>query len=490
MFPNKNINKQWLWWLGLLALDLVSFVIFGGFLANWVAVIIVVLFAVVAWKNLAWAVVLLITELVVASQGYWFSITVGGTAVSLRLAIFLVIMAAFLAREVAARDFAWLKDKVVRWWLLAGLAIVWGAVWGWVNNDFADWFLDLNGYLYIFAFLPLYRYRHEWMPKLLSVWLPVVLYLSFKTIILFYLYSHFTPEALDPIYHWIRDTGWGEITYAGGNIFRIFSQSQIYLLIAAAFWAAGLLLYTDTKPLAYRFKAAHIGVALVVMAGLLISLSRSFWLGLVAGIVFAFVIGFWYKQTARQKLVNVCVLLVLLVASSGLVLAVSHFPLPKPLGDATGFLLERASVGTGEAAGASRLQLLGPLWQSVSKAWLLGSGFGSTVTYKTSDPRVVRGTAGASGIRTTYAFEWGYLDTWLKIGLIGLVLYLWWWLGLAYLAFKKIKRQPLAAAILVSVVAIAATNMTTPYLNHPLGIGALSVLLLFTHHEQIFEQPI
>ena len=210
----------------------------------------------------------------------------------------------------------------------------------------------------------------------------------------------------------------------------------------------------------------------------------------MAGIVFAFVIGFWYKQTARQKLVNVCVLLVLLVASSGLVLAVSHFPLPKPLGDATGFLLERASVGTGEAAGASRLQLLGPLWQSVSKAWLLGSGFGSTVTYKTSDPRVVRGTAGASGIRTTYAFEWGYLDTWLKIGLIGLVLYLWWWLGLAYLAFKKIKRQPLAAAILVSVVAIAATNMTTPYLNHPLGIGALSVLLLFTHHEQIFEQPI
>ena len=79
---------------------------------------------------------------------------------------------------------------------------------------------------------------------------------------------------------------------------------------------------------------------------------------------------------------------------------------------------------SGDAATNSRMQLWGPLTKAISGNILIGQGFGATVTYFTSDPRRVAQTAGGSGEYTTYAFEWGYLELWLKFGLVGLVVYL------------------------------------------------------------------
>lgn len=107
-----------------------------------------------------------------------------------------------------------------------------------------------------------------------------------------------------------------------------------------------------------------------------------------------------------------------------------------------------------------------------------GSGFGATVTYFSADPRLVRATAGGSGLTTTYSFEWGYLDLWLKFGLIGLVGFLgfmvvglWpallgWWRGQAWYG-----------ALGLAAVCLLIINITTPYLNHPLGLGALMLII-------------
>lgn len=479
-----TLNNSWLCWLGLLGLDLISFISYSALYSNWAAVLVVIAFTIVALRSFPAALVLMVVELVVGSQGYWFTFEFAETVISLRLAIFFVVMAVFLYQEVGRRDLTWLRAPIVKWWSLGVLAIVWGSVVGWLNNDFANWFLDLNGYLYIFIFLPLYRHRHEWIPKLLSVWLPVVLYLSFKTIMLFYLYSHFTPEALDPIYHWVRNTGWGEITYAGGNVFRIFSQSQIYLLIGATLFLSGLLFNDGAGPWYNKFRISNVMAAIIIVTALIISLSRSFWLGGMVAILFAlFLLILQYRNKVQQKLLNFSLVLLALLAASGLVFTVSGFPLPKPLAAETGFLLNRASVGAGDAAGASRLQLLHPLWGQVTNNWLIGTGFGTTVAYKTSDPRIVQGTAGGEAIYTTYAFEWGYLDIWLKLGLIGLLLYMWWWLRLSLWALSVAKFNKFLVFILAGVVSVATANMTTPYLNHPLGIGALTVLFLIIYSE-------
>ena len=51
----------------------------------------------------------------------------------------------------------------------------------------------------------------------------------------------------------------------------------------------------------------------------------------------------------------------------------------------------------------------------------MGRGFGATVTYQTRDPRILADNG--SGEYTTYAFEWGWLDIWLKLGIFGLAAY-------------------------------------------------------------------
>lgn len=115
------------------------------------------------------------------------------------------------------------------------------------------------------------------------------------------------------------------------------------------------------------------------------------------------------------------------------------------------------------------------LWHKIAEHPFAGSGFGATVTYLSADPRVVAQTG---GLYTTYAFEWGWMDLWIKFGVFGVLafLFLLWRVG------RRVSRSPLPEWIrltmLASLVALSATHFFTPYLNHPLGLFALIVLEL------------
>jgi len=128
-----------------------------------------------------------------------------------------------------------------------------------------------------------------------------------------------------------------------------------------------------------------------------------------------------------------------------------------------------------DAAVASRWSLLPVLMKTISREPLLGQGFGSTITYFSQDPRVLQNNPG--GEYTTYAFEWGYLSMWLKIGFIGLLVYLLFLLKLIKdslrLALKT--NNYLFFALPAGVLFLVFTNIFTPYLNHPLGIGFIII---------------
>jgi hypothetical protein len=103
----------------------------------------------------------------------------------------------------------------------------------------------------------------------------------------------------------------------------------------------------------------------------------------------------------------------------------------------------------------------------------LGSGFGATVTYVSRDPRVVQSTG---GVYTTYAFEWGWLEHWIKFGILGIPLLLFVLVRLArrILASQLPKEQK--QVLVLSLIALAAVHISTPYLNHPLGFAWLVAL--------------
>ncbi|MGC9048780.1 MAG: hypothetical protein ACP5IX_00970, partial [Patescibacteria group bacterium] len=148
------------------------------------------------------------------------------------------------------------------------------------------------------------------------------------------------------------------------------------------------------------------------------------------------------------------------------------------LTDFSSLISRRFELGT-EPAAVSRWQQLGPLWQAIKQRPLFGSGFGTIITYQSQDPRAI---AKYGGRYSTYAFEWGYLDIVLKIGFMGLAVYL----ILIYQIFREgIKLifnfqfsifnfwPALVFGLLLGLIALVAAHISSPYLNHPLGIGYL-----------------
>jgi O-antigen ligase len=214
------------------------------------------------------------------------------------------------------------------------------------------------------------------------------------------------------------------------------------------------------------------------------SLSRSFLVGFVAG---AFVLfGYWllggkeswrtWGVVARRKM---ALLGSFGVAAATLWVLVS-FPFPaRP--DLTNSPFYRGdNDDTRSLAVSSRWNMLDPMLDAIAEAPMLGEGFGKELTYISDDPRIKEMTGG-TGELTTYRFEWGFLDVWMKMGIFGLVAYVWI-LG-ALLAqggkniraqgmwsFSAVRERWLEIGLVSGVVMIYATHMFTPYLNHPIGL--------------------
>ncbi len=467
-------------WLvaGFAALDLLSwfgwrFPLFGSLLA----VALTLAWIAAARRSLVLGLSLLAVELVLGSQGYLANVQVGGGIISLRFLLFGSAFSLLVARLVREPGYLRVLGGST-WWYAAALgAVAWGVGVGYLRgNEFQNLFLDANAYLYLLLY-PLFveaarasAQRGFSLPgRLLG---SASLWLGLRTLILLYLFTHVEPQALLPVYHWIRQLSLGEVTLAGAGFYRIFLQSQVY---AALLGVAGcyLLWHAVTgsaRTTTRNFSWPLLVITVVNLATAVASLSRSFWMGATTALLLLpMVLRLRFRRVAVY---GIC--LFLLVASAvGVVLAISRLPWPlQPLGNVSAASFA-ARLGVGEAAGQSRLKLLPPLAKAIIAAPVTGRGFGTTITYQSLDPRLVRSSAGGSGLVTTYAFEWGWLEQWLKLGLLGLAgfsLFLVYALRGSYR--HLLHGRPLGAAF-PALVALAVLHLTTPYLNHPLGLGAL-----------------
>lgn len=449
---------------------------------------------VIAGRNLGLGVTLLVAELILGSFGRLVEIEIGTFELSLRLVLFMCAFGLMIYRLARNRQPAMFCHPW-RWWFVGALgALVWGAVVAYLRwNDWGALFLDANGYLYLLL-LPLFVDACEVTrpPELLRltklVLVPAIIWLSLRTLVLLYLFTHVEINTLDSIYRWWRDQGLGEITPAGGNFFRIFSQSQIYSSLAAAIGFAWLWLRLRQGITLSKSQTGLIILWLALFATIA-SLSRSLWLGLaVAWCCSMFAAAKGAKALTYVKYILTS--LVLITSATGVVLFTSRlsFPLP-PLGSSsTKAFTDRFGK---EPAAQARLKLLQPLWKEITQRPLTGSGFGATVLYYSQDPRIIRSTAGGSGLIRTYALEWGYLDLWLKLGLIGGVAYLGFLFRPLWLGLKLFAKQQKQGIAVLALVALSITHLTTPYLNHPLGLGTVLAAgaYLYSHRKstQVYE---
>ena len=142
--------------LGLILAELFSFCaytypVFGSI--AFVVLLVVVLLA--SMENLAYGVFVLIADLVISSHGYLFFGDLGGTKVSYRVGLFLVLMSVWLLQFIKKRQFHIFNTIYFKALFGVLLMLVLGTVQGVMSgNSFSNLFFDLNGYLFFALFLP------------------------------------------------------------------------------------------------------------------------------------------------------------------------------------------------------------------------------------------------------------------------------------------------------------------------------------------------
>jgi hypothetical protein len=448
---------------------------------------IIVLF--LAIYKIEWSFYVLIGELLFNSMGHVFHLNFEGLNMSIRVSLWLVIMAIFLAK-FALKLF---KDKslVSRYtnniffnsFFYLSIFILFAFIFGLVRNGFSDAFFDFNSWLYFAIALPLWfifivndkkdGFRKSFWINIFIIFIAAILYLSFKSLLLLFLFSHDIIIA-SAIYYWTRGYYLGEITDMGNGFYRVFLQAQIFILLGFLIFSPVMVFIKNKKHKIYLF------ILLSLLASsLILSFSRSFWLGLVLSL--ALLMSFlWIKFGFKVFLKSLFLNMTFFAIGFLLVLFIVNLPSPNSSSHfGVDSLSERASITSQEAAVSSRWELLEVIRRDLQKNFLLGRGFGARLEYKSSDPRFLQSTA--DGLYSTYAFEWGWLDIWLKLGFLGMLAYFFLLFSFFKKTWKSFLRDKniLYIGLGLSVFSLIIVNFFTPYLNHPLGIGFLVLSVSF-----------
>ncbi len=519
------------------------FSLFGYLLSdfNKIGFFIIVLLTIIASLiKLEYGLWILLAELFIGSKGYLFFFEYDGLIISIRIALWLIIMSVWLAKVISnliktrKLQIEFFKSSYFSYFIILFLFIAWGVINGFLNNNtISNIFFDFNGWLYFTLVFPVCyvcyvlnrqsplretltrrennqhfdtpKYQSEQIQQkqyfdtleyqsgfhtagspinsVLQIFTASIIWLSAKTFFLLFAFSHNMIGMTSELYRWVRVSGVGEITQMQGGFYRIFFQSHIFVLIG--FFVFILLLaqaINKKDKLDKKFIIYYLLLIIILFSVIVISFSRSFWVGLAIGLlIYWFIDLLVYKASWKKFIITNAILLCAGILSVGLIVAVVKFPYPSPTGGfaTTELLSERVSQITGEAGVSSRWALLPELRQEIKRAPILGQGFGATVTYKSSDPRVLQSSP--TGEYTTYAFEWGWLDVWLKLGFFGMLAYLILIGKICVNGFKQSAQNKIVLGLIIGLIVISAVSVFSPYMNHPLGIGYLilvSVMIL------------
>ncbi|MCD4706031.1 O-antigen ligase family protein [bacterium] len=447
---------------------------------------------ILSYKKLEYGIYIILSELIIASKGYLFYWEINEKSISIRVGLFVIVFAVWLIKlalnfkKTKKIKIRFLESKLSIYFLSLFAFFIIGIISGIIHkNSFSNLFFDFNGWLYFLLIFPIFEsIKKENFNKLFSVILGAISAMILKTIIIFIIFSNYLVSLMPEIYRWVRVTGVGEITDMENGFFRIFFQSHIYAILG--FFIMLPLLNKNFIQKKEKIKdniillLSAISFAMII----LISFSRSFWIGILFGILLYYATLFLiFKKKIKFIFINALLILTIFISAGLLTASLTKIPLLQKDGAGINFfsaMSDRATKISGEAAVGSRWNLLPPLFDKIKKNPILGSGFGTTVTYETKDPRALENNN--NKLYTTYAFEWGYLDIWLKLGAIGLLVYFLLIIKILKQGWKN-KNSEIIFGSMIAFASLLAIHFFTPYLNHPLGIGY--ILLISVIYKEI-----
>lgn len=441
-------------------------------------------------RSLHYGILIALAELIIGSQGHLFAITINDFIVPLRLGIFSAIVFAYgitILRERQIQFFQWYLFRPFLFFIIILLS---GTIIGLLyHNGISRLFFDVNGYLYLGLIGP--ATQIQWTTKqkdqLLGIFVSATIVMSLMSLffLTFFAQTPLIPYAARGMYVWIRDVRLGEVTRFDNGFVRVFLQSQIYALFLFFMSATAFLFLSPLngwKQL-FRQRALLILYICFALSGMVIflSYSRSFWAGSLFTLIILICIT--SRKTHGGFLMIRSFLLLCIVTAIldfGIIAALVNIPFPGHT-QIFGLLSERTKNLDTESAAATRYQSLQPLITKIKQHPILGSGFGSTVTYYSRDPRILQEKS--DGRMTTSAVEWGYLDMLMEFGIVGVIGLGWIFMRLANIAWRYWSfpngNSVLCIGLFASLVGLFIIHALTPYLNHPLGLGWLIIVSIF-----------
>lgn len=481
---SDSSSAIWKWALVVFAVELISLHTIFQNAANGIAAILVgVIIAVLSFKRPTLALAALGMELLIGSQGHLLQIWGWPGIASLRIVMFVAFFVGWFLNRVSSVGFG-LSDLVKifrsRWeWLALYVVILYGVLRG-LSLGNGPVFADANAWIFALLLIPVLDIATRYGEKLKRDILPVIIvgtvWLALKSLGLEYLYAHGL-AVVDPpsaLHLWVRRTGVGEVTPTSGGMFRIFMQSFIFTLPVLFFSVSRYFATHDKGVKVSRTAKVWDVVLLSAFISLAISLSRSLWLGAIAGMIVVLGLHLLKGERGRLKRLFWTVEHAVVLGISAWLLIVIMQRLPIPAASSpTQENVIGSRVTVTDAASNSRRELLTAMIAKIKQHPILGSGFGATVSYRSSDPRVV--AQNPSGLYTTYAFEWGWLEHWVKFGIFGMLLMLVIIYRLAHRILASDMEAWMKYGALASLVGLTVTHVFTPYLNHPLGLGYLII---------------
>ncbi|MFH1292066.1 MAG: O-antigen ligase family protein [bacterium] len=429
--------------LGYFAIRLFSFLCAPGHFFN--TLISVLILAGVAYFLLkkdfrGWYIIA--GEMILGGIGGFFNIE----EISLRTALLVCSISIFIIQKIRAGQIkqAIQEDKFVCYFFLAIYSIVAiSTVRGYLfGNDLKLIISDAIPYLFLLYYFPL---KELW---LVDKFKKLILNLVTATVIgnlvfvlfTFIIYSAGLAELQNTYYKWFRDVAGGKITDLKTGFFRIVLNEHLLLV--------PLLLYYLHKVINKHGRKLLSVLLLIILS---VNLTRIYILALLFGLIIMFA----WKNWRRWLVVSLASGLIFISSFTSIHLVSSR---GQDLGwEVFGLRVQSIAKPEIEPSALSRMLLLPKIGEKIVDKPILGHGLGDAVTVYS--PVVEKEI-------TTPHFDWGYLEIWVEMGMIGILI----WLGFLVLVLIKTKNIP----ILVSLLVI---NLTSPAFFHVMGIVLLIILL-------------
>ncbi|HAL49791.1 MAG: hypothetical protein UU40_C0016G0021 [Candidatus Uhrbacteria bacterium GW2011_GWD2_41_121] len=480
---------------------------------------------IITWRSQLNGLLIAFAEIFVGGHGHLLDVDVFGFLFSVRMLIFAIVMAVWFIRFIQTRfplfasfipistprrdlfkseisSFRLIPSRDIPWAILI-LAVIIGTAVGFLQNNPSAVFDDMNGYVVIGYLLPILTidWTQSKRKQLLEVFFASLVWIIGFSIILAFVFTHLDGKHLHDLYTFVRDSRLAEVTlqvidnkggllevYAtkydlvasGEYWYRIFMPSQLVTIFGTLLMYSGMI-YLWRKE---RLPWFVILVFTLSTLTLLLSLSRSFLLGTAVAGLSIFVSAWWFGSRKLWIVRRTIFGIILSVISVCIIYTIVQIPIPaRPdLSDAA-FFQTSAETGRVEAV-VSRWNLLDAMQEPMLEHLILGSGFGKTVSYNSEDPRIISEFGGQE--YSTYRFEWGWHDIFLKMGLLGLVAFGWYLVSFLCAGWYTMDAHGHAwiiAGLIGGIIALFAAHAFSPYLNHPLGIGFMLFVIPFIDWE-------